>query len=232
MVPATTNLSFIQLQPSGAEGTILPTLYSIDASNGEAQLVCEFVLPTDASATAILAVNADTIVVQAAYPAPTDRSVFAATIGTGATSCGVFDLITLPNDARLRGERRLRGVDPGRQWVSASVNAAGSFAIISVQSPSAPAAIYLSQVVTTATVTPILLLSNAALSALVAPLPLPSREFVSIPSAVAGVALNAYLYTPVDFDPALQYPALMSVEMRLCPFIWCPIGCDCVWQHA
>jgi hypothetical protein len=211
-VPLATPLSFVQLQPVGVAGTIVPAAYSLDTSTAQAHLLCTFVLPTDVSATSIVAVTSDSLVIQAAYPTPTDRSVFMAAIGSGATTCGVFSLVELPKDA---ARSRLRGSGIDRQWVSASANKQGSHAIVSMQSPSTPSSIYLTELVTTAPATPTLLLSNSGLSALVGPLPLPTREFLSVPSAVAGVSLNAYVYKPADFDASQRYPALMCVKCSM-----------------
>lgn len=214
VVPGRSDVTWVQLDTVGAAGIVTPALYTIPSGSTTAQRVCTFdqVPEYSSSVTALLAVTESVVIFQAAYPQPMDRSLFRATLSSTGQQCGVPSLISPPGNA---SHPNLRASGPqDRVWTTGNVNTAGSYAIISTQTPYAPSDVYLVSLPVDVTSeaepwSPLLLLSNSALAAAVASLPVPKPSYITIPSAVEGVSLNAVLYLAQDFDPNKEHPALM-----------------------
>lgn len=214
-------LSWIQLDSQGDEGAVTPVLYQV-GGDGKAVQLCSIPLLEGASVTALLAVTADSVLYQAAFPHPTDRTLFSASIA--GLTCSVPVIIPLPiyggseSDKVTHSSLRQGPRDPAssmipdRIWTSANVNRDANFAIVSIQWPSQPAMVLLMAVCCTVPAwSPLQLLSNQKLADTVATLPVPTAEFITVPSAQTGVVLNGIMFKPRDFSAAKHYPALMYV---------------------
>lgn len=207
IVASSPDLKWIRLEGIGADGVVVPSLYHMQGGVGVR--ICSVATPSQASVTALLSATATAIIFQLAYPTPTDRTLYGASIENDV--CSKPYAIPVPYYP-LRSTLRGYEAAEKRVWESASVNREGSFAIMSTQSPTMPSAVLLGAVCCTVPPwSPALLLTNTALSTTVAKLPIPSISFISVPSAQTGVMLNGYIMKPVGFADTRKYPALIYV---------------------